>query len=49
MRPSFDMPMELAEEGGRMLLPLPDGRDMSVEPLGWFDDGGELPAGRALP
>ena len=43
-RPSLRAPTELAEEGGRWpftLLPLAEGRDMSVEPLGCWDEGGE--------
>lgn len=50
MRPSFDMPTELAEEGGRFpftLLPEAEGRDMSVELLGCCEEGGEVWGGRA--
>lgn len=46
------MPMELAEDGGRILLLLADGRDISVDALGWLEDGGEWEfprGGRALP
>ena len=51
MRPSLDLATELAEEGGRLrLLPLADGRDMSVLPLGRLEPGGEgCPGGRAAP
>ena len=52
MRPSLDMPMEDADEGGRLpftLLPATEGRDISVELLGCCEDGGELPTGLAAP
>ena len=49
MRPSLDIPMELAEEGGLILDPLADGLDMSVELLGCCDEGGEDCSGRAAP
>lgn len=49
MRPSLDIPTELAEEGGLMLDPLAEGRDTSVELLGCCEEGGEDCRGRAAP